>query len=60
MKLRVLFLFSSVFINVIVMVVGKMYKFAISPVSLAGQEIKWCNQAKYLGIWRGVELLNLM
>jgi len=33
------------------MVVGKMYKFAISSVSLAGQEIKWCDQVKYLGIY---------
>ena len=26
------------------MVVGKMFKFAISPMSLAGQVINWCDQ----------------
>jgi len=31
------------------MVVGKMFKFAISPMSLAGQVINWCDQVKYLG-----------
>jgi len=33
------------------LVVGKLHKFAISPVILAGQEIKWCDQIKYLGIY---------
>ena len=33
------------------LVVGKMNKIAISPMSLAGQEIKWCDQIKYLGIY---------
>ena len=43
------------------LVFGKMHKFAISPKSLAGQEIKWCNQIKYLGIYLArAELLNLM
>jgi len=27
------------------------YKFAISPTSLGGQEIKWCDHVKYLGIY---------
>jgi len=46
------------------LVVGKLHTFAISPMSLAGQEIRWCDQIKYLGIylvdWHGVELLNVM
>jgi len=28
-----------------------MYNFAISPMILAGQEIKWCDHIKYLGIY---------
>ena len=31
------------------MVVGKMYKFAISSMSLAGQEIKWCDKVEIFG-----------
>ena len=33
------------------LVVGKMHNFAISPMMLAGQEIKWCDHIKYLGIY---------
>ena len=33
------------------LVVSKMQKFAISPMILAGHEIKWCDQIKYLNIY---------
>ena len=33
------------------LVVGKRHNFAISPMMLAGQEIKWCDHIKYLGIY---------
>ena len=50
MKLRVLSLLFSVH-KCHYMVVDKMFKFAISPVSLAGQAINWCDQVQYLRIY---------
>ena len=50
MKLHVLCVFSLMLVCHC-LVVGKMHKYAIAPMSLARQEIKWCDQIKYLGIY---------